>query len=94
MLDLKLMKKLVSDALARETAESLDAFLRQYPDYVPQAAKVGIEGFTGKAKNTLFETKGTSFQINNSQAKRLFMKCADNEVNVAVEDCPPYSNAA
>ena len=60
MLDLNLLKSLVRDALAKETPETLDAFLSDYPDYVPFAER-GIEAFIGKYTTEPMKAFRTSF---------------------------------
>ena len=59
MINLELLKTLVKEALAKETAETLDEFLSEYPDYVPLSER-SVEAFTGKSTaKTLQAVRGS-----------------------------------
>ena len=60
MINLDLLKSLVQDALAKETAETLDEFLRDYSDYTPFSER-NLDAFTGKASTKLMQALRGSF---------------------------------
>lgn len=68
MIDLELLERLVDEALAKETPETLDAFLSEYSDYVPMAVR-NVEGFTGKSTQDCLEIVSETFEnvLSNNQ---------------------------